>query len=115
MWDDEDIGAEFFRLDAEYDVLQEIKQHKNALRDNDDEDNVDVEESEASCDAEFQMKRGIQIQKEVDKDIVSGNNIEYNHNNNDDNNKIRNRIESQTQGILLVQMEKDSMVVTPKK
>merc|ERR1712238_110362 len=71
FWDDEDIGAEFFQLDAEYDVLQEIKQHKNALRDNDDEDNVDVEESEASCDAELRMERGIQIQQDVDEDIVS--------------------------------------------
>ena len=48
------------------------------------------------------MERGIQIQKEVDKDIVSGNNSKYNHNVNDDNNKIRNRIESQTHGILIV-------------
>ena len=69
--DDEDIGAEFFPLDSEYDVLQEIKQHKNALRDNDDEDNVEAEESEASGDVELRMERGIQKQKEVDKDIVS--------------------------------------------
>ena len=45
--DDDDISnANFFQLDAEYDVLLEIKQHKNAIRDNDDEDNVDVGESE---------------------------------------------------------------------
>ena len=130
--DDEDIGAEFFQLDAEYDVLQETKQHKNAIRDNDDEDNVEVGEREASVNADadandadddeqeesddtqypkrtreqvindryilkqqktrqhekLQMERGIQIQKEVDEDIVSGNTSEYNHNDKDDNTKI---------------------------
>merc|ERR1712238_190728 len=154
FWDDEDIGAEFFQLDTEYDVLQEIKQHKNALRDNDDEDNVEVGESEGSGNADaddnvatddeqeksddtyqypertreqvindryilkqqktrqqekLRMERGIQIQKEVDEDIVSSNTSEYNHNDKDDNNKIRNRIESRTHGILLVQMEGDNV------
>ena len=33
--------AELFQLDAECDVIQEIKQHKNAIQDN-DEDIVDV-------------------------------------------------------------------------
>jgi len=55
------------------------------------------------------VERGIQIQKEVDEDIVSGNTSEYNHNDKDDNNKIRNRIESRTHGILLVQMEGNSV------
>ena len=44
--DDSDISTkEYLHLDAEYDVIQEIKQHKNAIRDNDDKDIVDVESS----------------------------------------------------------------------
>jgi len=43
----------FFQLDAEYEVLLEIKQHKNSIRENDDEDNVDVGESDASVDADI--------------------------------------------------------------
>ena len=41
--DDTDIsGEEFFQLDAEYDVIQEIKQHTKAIRDNDDKDIEDI-------------------------------------------------------------------------
>jgi len=41
--DDSGISTnEYFQLDAEYDVLLEIKQHKKAIRDNDDKDFVDV-------------------------------------------------------------------------
>ena len=61
------------------------------------------------------MERGIRIQKEVDEDIVSGNNSEYNHNDKDDNNKIRTRIESRTHGILLVQMEGNSAIFAYNK
>jgi len=51
--DEGDISnADFFQLDAEYDVLLEIKQHKNAIWDNNDKDNVDVGESDDSVDAD---------------------------------------------------------------
>ena len=52
---DDDTGIstdEYFQLDAEYDVLLEIKQHKKAIRDNDDKDIVDVGESGASFDTD---------------------------------------------------------------
>ena len=44
--------ATFFQLDTEYNVLLEIKQHKNAIRNNDDEDNVNAGENGASFDAD---------------------------------------------------------------
>ena len=67
--DDDDISnADFFQLDAEYDVLQEIKQHKNVLRDNDDEDNVEVGESEASSDADVDDNNAADDEQEKSDD-----------------------------------------------
>ena len=114
-----DIGAEFFKLDAEYDVLQEIKQHKNVLRDNDDEDNVEEGESEASGDTDADADDNNAADDE-NKDKHKHKNKDEDEDEDEDkdkdkDNKIRNRIESRTHGILIVQMEKDGMIVTPNK
>jgi len=63
----------------------------------------------------LKMKRGIQIQEEVDEDIGSGNTSEYNRNDKDDNNKIRNRMMSRTHGIILVWIEENGVRIAPNK
>ena len=61
------------------------------------------------------MERGIRIQEEIDEAIVSGNTGEYNHNDKDDNNKIRNRMKSRTHGIILAQTEENGVIIVRNK
>ena len=59
----------------------------------------------------------IRTRKEVDEDTVVGCNAgKYNHNDTDNNNKIRNKMESRTHIIMLIKTEEDGgRLIAPNK
>ena len=85
--------SEILVVNVHYRPLQKKQQKKQQEEDEDKENEHEDDENQKKTDSKN----------------------EHNHNDKDDNNKIRNRIESRTHGILIVQMEKDGMVVTPNK